>query len=83
MTAGTSDRELKPVQPDGPSMDRWILSVLSEQQEHTLDTLGQRRLPAVDSTQFFLAIDRLSRTGEIALWPLQHGNYRVTRKSVP
>ena len=66
MTAGTSDRELKPVQPDGPAMDRWILSVLSEQQEHTLDTLEQQ-LPEVDSAQFFLAIDRLSRTGEIAL----------------
>ena len=75
---GTTD--FKPFRLECPSIDEWILSALTVQEEQTLDALG-RRLPEVNWAQFFLAIDRLSRTGKIALWPLQHGDYRVTRKS--
>ena len=79
MAAETADWEANPVQSDPLSIERWILSALNEQQEHTLDSLGQR-LPEMDAVLLFLAIDRLSRTGQITLWPLPHGNYRVARK---
>lgn len=60
-----------------PSVEEWILAALSEQGEQTLDQLA-RSLPSVNWAQFFLAIDRLSRSGKICLWPPQHGDYLVS-----
>ena len=80
MTREVGTRESKPERLDCPSIDEWILSILAGQEEQTLDGLG-RWIPAVNWAQVFLAIDRLSCSGKIALWPLQHGDYRLIRKA--
>ena len=49
-----------------PSMKDWVLGVLQEGGGQTLDELGSL-LPSANWAQFFLAIDRLSRDGEIGL----------------
>jgi hypothetical protein len=60
-----------------PSVDEWIVEVLRERGAQTLDHLGGS-LPGVNWAQFFLAIDRLSRTGKITLWPPKNGDYLVS-----
>ena len=62
---------------DRPSMDEWILSVVRVEKGQTLDTLT-RQVPQTNWAQVLLAIDRLSRSGHVALWPLEHGDYRIT-----
>jgi hypothetical protein len=46
---------------------------------HTVDAL-QQTMADVSWSQLFLAIDRLSRSGEIALWRTREGDYRAVLK---
>ena len=79
MIVRTVRSEFKPERLDCPSMDEWILSVEATENGETLDTLS-RQVPNTNWAQFLLTIDRLSRNGKVALWPLQHGDYRIMRK---
>jgi hypothetical protein len=65
-----------------PSVDEWILDSLRERGAQTMDQLSGS-MPAVNWAQFFLAIDRLSRTGKITLWPPKNGEYLVSVKRKP
>jgi hypothetical protein len=38
-------------------------------------------LPVTNWAQFFLALDRLTRNGDVRLWPPQQGSYLVSLKS--
>jgi hypothetical protein len=69
-----------PTEPEKPSMDEWVLSILQEHGTQTLDRLGAL-LPHVNWAQLFLAIDRLSRSGHIALWSPGFGDYLITANS--
>ena len=64
---------------DRPSMDEWLLSVIAAQKEQTLETLTQQ-VPQTNWVQVLLAIDRLSRSGQTAVWPIDHGDHRSTLK---
>jgi hypothetical protein len=63
-----------------PSVDEWILQKLCDEGAQTMDQLGQA-LPAVNWAQFFLAIDRLSRSHQIILWPPKDGEYLISLAS--
>ncbi len=80
MTRNAGTREVKPVRFDCPSLDEWLLSIVAGQEEHTVDA-SSRRLSEADWAQVVLVIDRLSRTGKIALWPIPQGDYRITLKA--
>jgi hypothetical protein len=60
-----------------PSIDEWILGVLQQHGTQTLDQIG-KLLPEVNWAQLFLAIDRLSRSGQISLWSPGFGDYLIT-----
>lgn len=60
-----------------PSIDEWITSVLVQHGTQTLDDLG-KLLPDVNWAQLFLAIDRLSRSGQISLWSPGFGDCLIT-----
>lgn len=59
---------------DCSSMEEWLLNVLEHQGMQTLDQLGLL-LPAGNWAQLFLALDRLSRSGNIVLWSNGRGEY--------
>ena len=63
-----------------PSVDEWIVNILRTEGPQTMDQLT-KALPATNWAQSFLALDRLSRQGEVRLWPPQHGSYLVSLKS--
>lgn len=65
---------------DRPSVDEWIINILRTEGAQTMDQLAHA-LPATNWAPFFLALDRLSRTGEVCLWPPQNGSYLVSLKS--
>jgi hypothetical protein len=58
------------------SVEEWLLRVLMEQGERSLDELEQS-LPETNWAQFFLAIDKLSRSGRICLRRAKDGNYII------
>jgi hypothetical protein len=70
------------MQPSGAELGRrftveqWVLSVLMERGERSLDELGQS-LPEMNWAQLFLAIDKLSRSGKICLRRAKDGDYIV------
>jgi hypothetical protein len=64
-----------------PSVDEWIVGHLREYGDRTVDELATS-LPNVNWAQLFLAIDRLSRAGTIALMACGRGEY-VLRTKVP
>jgi hypothetical protein len=57
-----------------PSIDEWITAILHERGAQTMDELASS-LPALNWAQFFLAIDRLSRSAKIVLRRSQHRDY--------
>ena len=85
MGASTADRPLPTAATDSvavqgrPSVDEWIVGRLREQGSQTLDQMANS-LPEVNWAQFFLAVDRLSRSGQILLWHRQRGDYLVSLK---
>lgn len=58
------------------SIDEWILDALRIDGTQTLDRLSHA-LPAEKWAPLFLAIDRLSRAGRIAIGPPRNGDYLV------
>jgi hypothetical protein len=64
----------------GPSVQEWVLGTLRERGSQTLDQLGDA-LPSANWAQLLLAIDRLSRQGDIAMRIHAHGDYLVALKS--
>lgn len=58
------------------SVEQWVLSVLMEHGERSLDELGQS-LPEMNWAQLFLTIDKLSRSGKICLHRAKDGDYIV------
>jgi hypothetical protein len=62
-----------------PSVDEWIIGLLKGKGAQTLDQLADS-LPGVNWAQFFLAVDRLSRSGQVLLWHRQRGDYLVSLK---
>lgn len=60
-----------------PSVDEWVLGAVHENGTLTLDQIG-KLLSQVSWAQLFLAIDRLSRTGQISLWSPRGGDYLIT-----
>ncbi|MGH7231498.1 MAG: hypothetical protein ACREJU_09095 [Nitrospiraceae bacterium] len=82
MSASTEDRlwNSAAVQ-EQPSVDEWIVGRLQEQGSQTLDQMADS-LPEVNWAQFFLAVDRLSRSGQIVLWHRHRGDYLVSLKGI-
>ena len=58
---------------DKPSLDEWILGALQRRRSQTIDQLAVS-LGDVNWSEFFLAIDRLTRSGVILLWPSPIGD---------
>lgn len=75
--ATVSVREESSVVVESRSIDEWILDALRTDGTHTLDRLSHA-LPAEGWAPLFLAIDRLSRAGRIAISPPKNGDYRVS-----
>ena len=65
---------------DRRSVDEYIIELLRQKVAQTLDHLGAS-LPNVNWARLFLAIDRLSRTGIIAIAPPQQGEYLISLTS--
>ena len=59
------------------SIDEWIIDALRTNGTQTLDRLSHA-LPAEKWTSLFLAIDRLSRAGQITIWPPKNGDYLIS-----
>jgi hypothetical protein len=58
---------------DKPSLDEWILGALQRRRSQTVDQLAVS-LGDVNWSEFFLAIDRLTKSGVILLWPSPIGD---------
>jgi hypothetical protein len=58
---------------DKPSLDEWILGALQRRRSQTIDQLAVS-LVDVNWSEFFLAIDRLTKSGVILLWPSPIGD---------
>jgi hypothetical protein len=61
------------------SMEEWVLDVLEREGVQTLDQLGLL-LPSGNWARLFLALDRMSRSGCIALWSNGRGDYLAKLK---
>ena len=68
------------VTAEKPSVDEWIVGHLREYGDRTVDELATS-LPKVNWAQLFLAIDRLSRAGTIALMACGRGEYVLRTKA--
>ena len=68
------------VTAEKPSVDEWIVGHLREYGDRTVDELATS-LPKVNWAQLFLAIDRLSRAGTIALMACGRGEYVLRAKA--
>jgi len=64
------------VAQDHRSIEERILEVLCERGAHMVDQLGGV-LPDIGGAQLLLAIDRLSRTGAVAIGSPKNGDYLV------
>jgi hypothetical protein len=62
-----------------PSIEDWVLDVLEREGMQTLDQLGLL-LPSENWARLFLALDRMSRSGRIALWSNGRGDYLAKLK---
>ena len=56
------------------SIEQWVLDILEREGMQTLDELGSL-LPRGHWARLFLALDRMSRSGRIALWSNGRGDY--------
>ena len=64
-------------QPSGsPSVDRRVLLVLRKKGAQTMEDLSM--LTGMGWVQVFLSVDRLSRSGKVALTPVRPCEYRVS-----
>ena len=61
------------------SLEEWVLQVLEREGMQTLDQLGLR-LPSGNWARLFLALDRMSRSGRLALWSTGRGDYLAKLK---
>lgn len=64
---------------EGASVEEWVLDVLEREGMQTLDQLGLL-LPSENWARLFLALDRMSRSGRIALWSNGRGDYLAKLK---
>ena len=72
-----------PFHAQGHSVEEWVLGTLGERGPQTLDQLGAS-LPEANWAQLLLAIDRLTRQGEISMRIHSHGDYLIAlTPSVP
>jgi hypothetical protein len=62
-----------------PSVDEWIVDLLRTDGPQTMDQLANA-VPGINWAQFFLAVDRLSRSGRVSVWPPQNGDYLLSLK---
>ncbi len=60
-----------------PERHEWLLEILERNGPQTLDDLGAS-IPSACWAQLFLAVDRLSRSGAIALRVIGRGEYVVS-----
>src|SRR5207237_8239501 len=58
---------------DQPSLDEWILGALRRKRSQTVDQLATC-LGDVNWSELFLAIDRLTKTGAVLMWPSPFGD---------
>jgi hypothetical protein len=65
------------VTEESGSVDQWIVEVLRQRGEVSLDVL-LCALPSGAWSRLFLAVDRLSRAGKIAIRPPHHGDYVIS-----
>ena len=61
----------------GPSMAEWLLGTLDKHGPKTLDELG-RCLPERNWAQLLLAVDQLSREGDITVQLHAHSDYLIS-----
>ena len=61
----------------GPSVEEWLREILRERGPKTLDELGHC-LPETNWAQLLLAIDRLSRRGDVTMRLHSHGEYLIS-----
>lgn len=81
-TIGEITRPTAPVPTETSLMEDWILKTLRREGMQTLDQLGFF-MSADKWARFFLAIDRLSRSGRITLSSSGRGEYLVkVRRSI-
>ena len=66
----------------GPSVEDWLVGALRERGPQTLEELGSC-LPQTNWTQLLLAIDRLSRRGDITMRLHSQGDYLISLNSPP
>ena len=62
-----------------PSVDEWIVDLLQTNGPQTMDQLANA-ITGINWAQFFLAVDRLSRSGRVSVWPPRNGDYLVSLK---
>ena len=74
MGATTPDRE----RHTPYSADEQLLSTLRTMGPQTIEKLAS--IPGLSWAQVFLAIDRLSRSGEVSLQPIRRCEYQVSLK---
>jgi hypothetical protein len=65
---------------DHPSIDEWIVGTLQLRGSFTIEQMAAP-LGQVNWSEFFLAIDRLSREGQILLWPSAAGDVILSLKA--
>lgn len=58
------------------SADERLLAALATEGPQTIESLAS--LPGLSWAPVFLALDRLSRSGEVLLRPVGHGEYQVS-----
>jgi hypothetical protein len=59
-----------------PSIEEWVIATIRERGPHTLDQLGAL-LPQANWSQLLLAVDRLSRHGDISVRMHSRGDYLI------
>ena len=62
-----------------PSAAEWIVDLLRTDGPQTMDQLANA-VPGINWAQFFLAVDRLTRSGQVRVWPPHNGDYLVSLK---
>lgn len=62
-----------------PSIEDWILNIVDARGAVTLDQLGEF-VSSASWVSAFLAVDRLSRSGQITLRRIENGDYQISSR---
>lgn len=62
-----------------PSIEDWILNIVNARGAVTLDQFGEF-VSSASWASAFLAVDRLSRSGEMTLRRIKNGDYQISSR---